>query len=156
MQLGARQLQQITDVLHALDAQPPHPKENRRQRARANLRVALVVSLLEAPAAPQIKLYTRNISTTGLGFLCQRPFHRGELAAVHLALGQPTDKLVLGRVIFCRYVRMGMYETGLLFEEACAHTNPLRIPITWLKRANPRAYEEQSPMLSESMAPLVL
>jgi len=137
-QLDMDQFHQVKAILESLEKRPPWKTDNRRRRHRLTLHLMLEAALLGPHSLPQVRLYTRNISTTGLGFLCHRNFEPGDLLAIHLTLDQPVDKLVLGQVMFSRPADAGMYESGVRFEDAVIFERPVRVPRAWVKRANLR------------------
>jgi hypothetical protein len=113
--LPASQLAALTDVMHHLDKAPPSPRANRRKSVRHALHTTLDAILLNNEEKPQIKIFTRNISTAGLGFVCRRPFKMGERIAFYLQCLREERKIVVAQVTFVRYVRRGMYEMGAEF-----------------------------------------
>lgn len=100
------------------------------------VRMSLPVMLLGQAGMPSVPMHTRNISTSGIGFLSKRVFKKGEVIGVHLLAGHRISKLMLCRVTFCRYVRSGLHEVGAEFVEARPVFGGVpRIPTTWIEQA---------------------
>lgn len=136
--LTARQQQRYLEILAALDALPTDPEANRRQRKRMALRMAFRVTLLANRGQPTATVFTRNISTSGIGCLSSRPFKRGELFVMHLAAPKLPPKMVLSKAIFCRYLHNGLHEVGAEFIESRAVVgDTMRMPVAWVREANP-------------------
>jgi hypothetical protein len=131
------QLTQIQDILQQLDRAPvTNADANRRRAERLKIRSEMAVIVLAATGLPSIKIFSRNLSKSGIGFISRRPFNKEERVAVSFELpGQPA-KLVLARTTFSRYVRGGVYEMGAEFIECITDTKGAdRIPAHWLPSA---------------------
>ncbi len=96
----------------------------------------MAVIVLSDRGLPSVKIFSRNLSKSGIGFICRRPFNKEERIAVSFEMpGQPA-KLVLARTTFSRYVRGGVYEMGAEFIECVTDSNAEdRIPTHWLNAA---------------------
>jgi hypothetical protein len=131
------QLSQIQDILQQLDRAPvTNGDANRRRADRLKIRSEMVVTVLSATGLPSVKIFSRNLSKSGIGFISKRPFNKGENVAVSFEMPNQPAKLVLARTTFSRYVRAGVYEMGAEFLECIADTKGVdRIPPHWLPSA---------------------
>jgi len=133
---SAEQMERITEIINNLDGPMQSPEVNRRRQPRVKFRAHLSVTLLSGTAPAPVEVATRNLSLSGIGFVCRRMFSPGERLAIQLRLPKLQPKLILARVTFGRYVSGGLYEMGAEFVEcisdaraAAAHP---RIPNHWL------------------------
>jgi hypothetical protein len=127
------QLSKIETVMLQLDAsQEGQDFSNRRHAKRVNARMPMKVTLLAGMNRTQVDIFSRNISSGGIGFISRRHFKADERIAIHLIVkGQP-NRLILARVTFGRYVASGLFEMGAEFLE-CLKDNQARIiPRHWL------------------------
>ena len=142
--MTTEQRTRIEEILRTLD-QFPVPKEliNRRHSPRLKVRTSLTSYLLAVPGYPAIQIHTRNICTSGIGFVSRRPFRRGEFLAVELYMLPHLSKLILCETTFSRYVRDGMYDIGCVFQESIrreeieARYTRERIPPAWVEKGLP-------------------
>lgn len=112
------QLDKIVEIVSSLDGHLLEAdKENRRRLPRVAMRTQLTVTLLTGIAPTSVDVMTRNISSSGLGFVCRRMFRSDERIAVLLRIPKVPPKLILGRVTFGRYIKGGWYEMGAEFLE---------------------------------------
>jgi hypothetical protein len=112
------QVGQIHAILESLDKlSAQRETENRRRSQRLTVRLGLSATVLGGPAGAPMRIYTRNLSRSGMGFVSRRLFRKEERLAVLLKV-QGQGKLVLAEITFCRYVRRGLYESGARFLEA--------------------------------------
>lgn len=138
--MTVKQNQVITEILTSLDDAATGATVDRRRRGRKAIRVPLCAVLLTSPELPRIVVHTRNMSTCGAGLVTQRSFRESELFVVHLEVPSRPGKFVLCQTVFCRYLRGGMYEVGVQFEDAVAiPPEGTRIPTRWVTKANPDA-----------------
>jgi len=135
-EMSEHDLGEIYALLQLLDNAPTQRRANQRLRQRSACRFAGVITLLALSARPEIRIVTRNVSTTGFSFLCTRPFAPGEMFALCLPACATTRKALLCAAKFCRYVHKGKHEIGAEFLEAAAveHHDP-QIPKEWIMRA---------------------
>ena len=135
--LTQEQVTKVSVILTRLDAQLPTPKQNRRHASRLTLRMPLQVLLLSSTGdriPTPVDIFTRNISPSGMGFVCRRMFTADERIVVALHLDKVPPRLLLARVTFSRYVRGGLYEMGAEFLACIADpSRAARIPLTWLQ-----------------------
>jgi hypothetical protein len=131
------QLSQIREILEQLDQGPIHyADDNRRHAHRLKIRGKMDAIILSAPGLPWVKIFSRNLSTSGIGFIARRPFNRGERVAISFELPAQAPKLVLSRTTFSRYVGGGVHEMGAEFVECITDTKgPDRIPEHWVYEA---------------------
>jgi hypothetical protein len=129
---------QIHSILESLDRVLKEPGENRRGAPRIPVRMGLAATVLGGPALAPMRIYTRNVSRSGIAFLSRRLFAPGERLAIAFHLPNQPAKLVLAQVTFGRYVRQALYESGARFVESIpdvggpdrfpAHWNPISMP----------------------------
>lgn len=134
------QLAQVQEILAQLDRQSRPDQTNRRKTARLTVRMPLDMIVLSNSAHPTLEVFTRNISTAGIGFVSRRLFKNGEYLTLEFSIPGSPPKLVLTHVTFCRYIKAGLYEVGAAFIEAVA-VNPALIdpiPPHWAKMADPK------------------
>lgn len=141
-ELTQDQKTRIEEILRILDQNPASAElENRRQSVRVKVRTNLTTRVLSTPGHPTLPIHTRNISTSGIGFVTRRPFRKGELVAIELYLVSKLSKLILAETTFSRYVRDGLYEVGCRFREAISREEAERgmegIPRRWVEAAMP-------------------
>jgi hypothetical protein len=134
------QLEHIHQILQQLDAQSPGPDANRRRAKRITIRMALEVHLLSNHNRPTSQIYTRNVSTSGIGFVTRRVFKPKEFLAFSFRIANHAPKLVLARVTFCRYVKGALHESGAEFIESTVENPHLedKIPPNWVQLAQPK------------------
>jgi hypothetical protein len=103
-------------ILSALEAATPEHDERRRHQ-RLSFRVAAELRLFsDAPGIPTWRLYTRDISVRGMGFITQNRLPLGYGGVVQL----PTPRTgrivsVAGTLFRCREVSSGWFEGSLYF-----------------------------------------
>jgi hypothetical protein len=129
-------LREISGILETLDTAPLHPDANRRTRPRVPCRIAAAVTLIGVTTRPSIHMVTRNVSTSGFGFISSRSFSPDEMFVVYLPPNAGVRKVILCGAKFCRYLQKGRYEIGAEFIEAVAMDGDSdRIPAVWIERA---------------------
>ena len=133
---SAEQLERITEIINNLDGPVENTDVKRRRQPRVKFRAHLTVTLLSGTAPAPVEVITRNLSLSGVGFVCRRMFRQGERLAILLRVQKLPPKLILARVTFGRYVSGGLYEMGAEFVECisdarAAAANP-RIPNHWM------------------------
>jgi hypothetical protein len=112
--------------------------ENKRKIDRVKFRTSLTAVVLHTSKPVPVEIFSRNISLAGMGFVSRRLFQRGERIAISLDVQRLPAKLILGRVMFGRYVCDGLYEMGAEFiESITVSDSQMRSPPQWLTR--PRA-----------------
>jgi hypothetical protein len=131
------QLDKITDIIAQLDEQLLEAdKENRRRLPRVTIRTQMTIILLSGISPAPVTVYSRNISASGMGFVCRRLFRPDERVAIPLRVAKLPAKLVLARTTFGRYIGHGYYEMGTEFLEcvndARCESGISRIPNHWL------------------------
>ncbi len=136
-QVTAEQLSQVREILAQLDRLPTSPEANRRIHNRVNVRLPLDVYVIQANSRPTLQIFSRNLTTSGIGCISRRLFKKGDLLAIEFHISGPVPKLVLSRITFCRYLRAGLYEAGAEFLEAVTPSAYLvdRIPPHWVQMA---------------------
>lgn len=155
------QISQIQAILVHLDQGATARADNRRRACRVNIRTGMKALLLGQDAKTNVTIYSRNISTSGIGFVSRRMFKVGERVAVPFEVKDHPHKLVLAKVTFCRYVKSGLYTIGAEFIEAILDEGgPNRIPAHWIpdphaREARPAAAEggAKTPAKSPEKAP---
>lgn len=90
----------------------------RRSRSRSSFRTDCQIRFLTEGAGgiSETPGRTRNISTMGLGLLVRRVFAIGEPVEVELVLPGKPNMFLLGTVRFCRYIRQGYSEMGVILK----------------------------------------
>ena len=124
------ELQGVIEQLN--DERRNAPPDNRRRRPRKEINITLWVYLLGLPNVPRVKVHTRDISVSGIAFLCKRSFPEGMYVAT--LLEGASMKILLTKVRFCRYVRQGHFQVGAEFVEAVDGGRE-KIPNRWIDRA---------------------
>jgi hypothetical protein len=145
--VSAEQLAQLQDIIKQLDRVAALGDDSKRRRSvRMNIRMPLTALVLVTVGQPSIHIFSRNISTCGIGFVSRRPFKIGEPIAISIRLGEQPSKLVLTKTTFCRYLRSGLYEMGGEFVESILDsTGKDRIPSRWLPSANSHSHKHPAP-----------
>jgi len=131
------QLGKITDIIAQLDEQLQHPdNDNRRRQPRIAMRTQMTIILLSGINPSPVAVFSRNISASGMGFVCRRMFRPEERIAIPLRVPKLPAKLVLARTTFGRYIGSGFYEMGAEFLECVSdlhgENGTSRIPNHWL------------------------
>jgi len=116
--ISAEQFAVVAEVMQHLDRSPPSARANRRKAQRIDVRTTMSAFLLNHENHPSVRIFTRNISTSGLGFVSRRPFKLGESIAIPLKWPNDERKIIVAKITFVRYVRRGMYEMGAEFQQA--------------------------------------
>lgn len=134
---SSEQLVQIKEIIAQLDHLAAARKvDNRRRADRVAIRSAMSAILLSEMSTTEVKIYSRNLSTSGIGFVSRRPFKTAERVAIPFEVNGNPGKLVLAKISFCRYIRAGMYTVGAEFIEAIADNHGRnRIPEHWMPGA---------------------
>jgi hypothetical protein len=128
----SEQLSRIDEILRQLDQSPlGSDQANRRRTARVKIHTAMSAVVVMHSGNLDITIFTRNISTSGIGFVCRRFCKIGERVALFFVLPDRSPKMVLAQVTFARYVRGGMYEAGAEFIECIAGSTERDIPVRW-------------------------
>ena len=120
--LSATQLAVITDVIQHLDKVLPGSSQRESgSRQIGSPRLAddawRQFSSI-AMKTSRFRIFTRNISTAGVGFVSRRPFRLGDRIAFVLGSLREERKIIVAQVTFVRYVRRGMHEMGAEFIQA--------------------------------------
>jgi hypothetical protein len=94
---------------------------------------------------PKVRIFTRNISTGGLGFLTYREFHKGEYVVLPLGLPGGRTKLCFVLAQFVRYISGGLYEVGVEFLAAndVEPKAPYSVPHEWIMTARSSSLAKQ-------------
>jgi hypothetical protein len=108
----------LSDIMRQLDDVPPDPAASRRRARRCDVRTSFSAILVDIEQHPQVRIYTRNISTSGIGFVSRRQFKIDERIAVAIKWPNAEGKILVAKVTFSSYIRKGMYETGAEFQHA--------------------------------------
>jgi hypothetical protein len=133
--LTQQEIQHLQELIARLDAQAPATPDDRRQHPRIDFSHPMWLNLPAEPGAPWVHVYSRNLSTGGLGFLTRHLFYAGQHLVIAHELAEFAPMLVLCRVCFCRAIDMGVMEVGLAFVSALADPEGRRqIPAEWLAR----------------------
>jgi hypothetical protein len=137
MAINGEQTALINSVLQQLDAgKVPDDVINRRRKSRVKLRLSISALLLVAQPAP-VQIYTRNLSVSGLGFVSRRFFQAQDQLAIPFNYPGMKPRLILARIMFCRYLKGGLYEVGVEFLDSVTDEAAHRIPRHWLPSTNP-------------------
>ncbi|HEY4329067.1 MAG TPA: hypothetical protein VGN88_04970, partial [Phycisphaerae bacterium] len=111
----------ISEIVKSLDGNLKSTnQENRRRAQRVPMRRNLTVILLESSGGSSqntVEVVSRNISSSGIGFVCRRMFRPEERIAIILQIPEMPSKLILARITFGRYINGALYETGAEFLE---------------------------------------
>lgn len=139
--ISNEQLVQIQEILARLDRGPLQSlSTNRRRAQRINLRTAMMAIVFHTTGPQEVKIFTRNISTSGVGFISRRPFKPEERVVIPFEVPGQTGKLVLAKLTFARYIPGGVYDAGAEFIECIPDPGgPDRIPEHWISGAPVRA-----------------
>ncbi len=101
-------------ILSALEA--GHRPDNRRRHARMPYRVAADLRLFsDAPGTQPSRLYTRDVSARGLGFITSHRLPLGYGGVVQLRSPSGQEVSINGTLFRCREVSAGWYEGALYF-----------------------------------------
>jgi hypothetical protein len=114
---------------------PLDAPSNRRTDGRGHLRLELIVTLLAHSAQPQMRIDTKDITSTGMGFISRRYFPVNEYFAVLMRFANGPGKLILCRTAFCRPAKPGMHHTGAEFIQAITPTASGKFPPRWIELA---------------------
>ena len=136
--VSQEQLAQAAEILKQIDfSETPTEVENRRNAPRVKFRAALTVIPLDSFDRAPIRIFTRNLSAAGIGFVSRRYFNAGQRIVISLKTNGTDGKLLLARVAFGRYLRKAFYDMGAEFLEAVKDPGGLgQIPNQWLYGAN--------------------
>jgi hypothetical protein len=129
------QLAHIEQVMRHLDGLRECRYDNRRRACRVDVRTTMTAFLLLATNVDAaVTIFTRNLSASGIGFISRRLFSPGEWIALAFQFPNHPHKLVLTRIVFCRYLRAGWHSVGAEFMESVTDNHqPGRIPERWLR-----------------------
>ena len=95
------QMAQVEEILHSLDRLNVAADDNRRAAPRITVRLSLTVILLVGtPPGGTMRIFTRNVSRSGVGFISRRPFKPQERIAIAFDVANQESKLVLARITF--------------------------------------------------------
>ena len=131
------QLSRIDDILRQLDqSTEDKTQENRRRAPRIIIHTTLTALVLSHGGNLSLRIFTRNISTSGIGFVCRRFCREGERLAICFSLPDRPSKMVLAQVTFSRYVRAGLYEAGAEFIECITGADENDLPSSWSQRSD--------------------
>ena len=102
-------------ILSALEAGGPEP-DNRRRHPRRRYRVVAELRLFsDTPGTPRWRLFTRDVSVRGVGFITRErlPLGYGGIVELPAPDGRPMN--VHGTLFRCREIGNGWYEGALYF-----------------------------------------
>jgi hypothetical protein len=118
---SAEQLEKITDIVSRLDSNlVAEDADNRRRLPRVSMRTRMTLLILGGIAPTPVDVFSRNISSSGIGFVCKRMFRPEERVAIPIRIPRTPPKLLLARITFSRYIGGGLYEMGAEFLECVA------------------------------------
>jgi hypothetical protein len=133
--LTQQEIQYLQQLIVQLDAQNPDAPDDRRRAPRIDFNHPLWLNLPAEPGQPWVHVYSRNLSTGGLGFLTRHLFYADQHLVIAHELTEFSPMLVLCRVCFCRSIAMGVMEVGLAFVSALADPEGRRqVPADWYRR----------------------
>jgi hypothetical protein len=132
------QIERLKDILLQLDEHMKGgDRENRRRLSRVALRMPLIISLMTGAEPAPVEIFTRNVSSSGMGFVSRRLFRGDERIVVPFRIPKLPQKLVLARITFGRYLQSGLHEMGAEFLEAMTDTRgKSQIPRAWRHTAH--------------------
>lgn len=131
--LTRQEIEHLQQVIARLDAQSPANDADRRVHPRIDFSHPMWLNLPGEAGRPWVHVYSRNLSTNGLGFLTRHLFYAGQHLVIAHELNEFTPMLVLSRVCYCRPIDLGIFEVGLAFVSARPDKNSAReIPVEWL------------------------
>ena len=133
--LTRQEIEHLQEVIAKLDAQSPATGADRRVHPRIDFAHPMWLNLPGEPGRPWVHVYSRNLSTGGLGFLTRNLFYADQHVVIAHELNELTPMLVLCKVCFCRPIDLGIMEVGLAF--ISVHADPYakrEIPAEWLMR----------------------
>jgi hypothetical protein len=125
------QLAKVQTILQHLDHTDNQDVENRRRAPRVTVRLPLDVIVLGVVNPAPVQVYTRNLSTSGMGFVSRRMFKSNERIAIYLRAQGLNSKLILGRISFARYAGGGFYQMGAEFLDSIQDKGNMRFPSHW-------------------------
>jgi hypothetical protein len=136
VEVSAEELQQVNQIFQALDQLRDNAPHEKRLCPRYNFPTAHAMMVTSLPGKTHCKVFPRDISRSGIGFLSRRSFKVGELFVVVLSHTLGTERALLSRAVFCRYTSQSMYEIGAAFESTIvAPAGKSEIPPAWVERA---------------------
>jgi hypothetical protein len=131
------EISRIKNILMQLDTHlQKSGAENQRRLKRVPLRMAMTVMVITERDKPvPVQIFSRNISLSGMGFVSRRPFQPDERVALTLEIPEVPPKMILGRIVFGRYLRNNLHEMGLEFlESTTVQKWHSKVPAEWLAR----------------------
>jgi hypothetical protein len=133
--LTRQEIEYLQQLIAKLDLQSPDTPDDRRRQPRIDFNHPIWLNLPTEPGHPWIHVYSRNLSTGGLGFLTRHLFYADQHLIIAHELAEFSPMLVLCRVCFCRTIALGVMEVGLAFVSALADPEGRRqIPADWYRR----------------------
>lgn len=131
--LTRQEIEHLQEVIARLEAQAPAGAEDRRVNPRIDFTHSIWLNLPSERGRPWMHVYSRNLSTGGLGFLSRNLMYTGQHVVIAHELNELTPMLVLSRVCYCRPVDLGIFEVGLAFVAARPDLHEKReMPVEWL------------------------
>jgi hypothetical protein len=129
------EIEHLGHLIARLDAQSPGEYDDRRVHPRIDFSHPMWLNLPTQNGSPWIHVYSRNLSTSGLGFLTRALFYKNQHLVISHELNENVPLLVLCRVCYCRTIDLGIQEVGLTFVEVRADPERKReIPTGWLSQ----------------------
>ena len=122
-QQGRRLLRQneqhLRDLLDTLDEGEQGRNDSRRRHKRFAFRLDSCTVHLQQPGDGWMNpfmVHTRNLSVQGMAFLHGQFVHKGTIAAARLRTTAGTEIEVRGTIVNCRYIRAGVHEVSMRFD----------------------------------------
>src|ERR1051325_1204570 len=106
--LTRQEIERLETLIARLDAQLPDYAADRREHPRIDFCHPMWLNIPSDPSNPWIHVYSRNLSTGGLGFLTRHLFYANQHVIISHELKEDIPLLVLCRVCFCRTIDMGV------------------------------------------------
>jgi len=107
-------------ILESLDlSASQRPKDSRRKHDRFEYRVADVPLTIVQGLVSDLRfmVQARNLSTGGMSFLHGGFLHQGADCRLLLKSASGMEKLILGKVVSCRYIMRNIHEVSVQFSE---------------------------------------
>jgi hypothetical protein len=128
--------QDVRDVIEMLSGRDAATTSNavveRRQTPRLEHHVRAAMEIDDQIQRSRLTIYTRDVSSWGVGFVCRMPLPPGSNAMMHIDGGRGRPLRLMCCVLRCREVMPGWFEgAALLFKE-----EPLLASSTPNHRAN--------------------
>ncbi len=135
-EFSAQELHQVDQIFKALDQLRDATGHEKRGAQRGIFATAQGMILTSLPARTRHKMFPRDVSRSGIGFLSRRPFKPSERFVITLPHPSGIERVLLCKTVFCRYTSKSMHEIGAMFEATItAPRGKGKIPIEWVEKS---------------------